>query len=208
MHTTKIERWAQSVTKNFWSFTFHVFHDFHDSSLWVWKLCPNFSKYIPTEKRYNIFFHNSARLFNWFILFGPFFVLFLPVIVWEMSSLVFQLLFIIFFLPAILLVLSNVTVTWKGLGNNLVMDCYTRMKPHFFLLRTPWESFATAFFSPRRLYKVVLVAIHSARMRGQSDSRQFPWVEPWFPENIPSAQHFLEQLGLLPNARPEVPILQ
>lgn len=90
-------------------------------------------------------------MLNWIIPFWPFFVLFLPLLAWEMSSLAFQLLFIIFFLLATLLVLSSVTVTWKGLGNNLVMDCCTRIKPHFFFPRTPWESFCHSLFLPKEI---------------------------------------------------------
>lgn len=63
---------------------------------------------------------------------SPFFVLLLPVLAWEMFSLAFQLRFIIFFLLATLLVLPSERVAWKGLGNNLVMDCCAGMKPHFF----------------------------------------------------------------------------
>lgn len=140
---------------------------------------------------------------------SPFFVLLLPVLAWEMFSLAFQLRFIIFFLLATLLVLPSERVAWKGLGNNLVMDCCAGMKPHFFFSKDSLGILLPQpFFSPRRLHKSVLVAIHCVSLSGQPDSYQFPWLEPWFPENTPSAQHFLEPLELIPNAEPEVPMFQ
>lgn len=84
------------------------------------------------------------------------------------------------------------------------MNCWIRIKLHLFIYlffsRTPWEVLPQLFLSPERWYRLVLVAIRSVSPSRQPDSHQFPWADPRFPENLPPAQHFLEEQELLPNA--------